>query len=228
MEVHALKAELRKRADAVRASLSDADRAVFSARACSTAIRLLEQRFSVGEALSFTMFSYVPFRTELDVTPLIEWCWERDGTVIVPKVIRTSPPKVKSACAANSNYFRGNPPNEKLMSLHAIGSFADLEAGRWGIREPIMSAPVWPYVSDIDVVVVPGLAFDSKGGRLGYGGGYYDAFMRRYKEQAGKEPFKLALAFDAQLVSEVPMDDHDFRVDAIVTECRHWTIPPLG
>jgi 5-formyltetrahydrofolate cyclo-ligase len=201
MAVKALKAQLRKQAEAVRASMSEIERAENSALICKKAVRLLEDRLSFVRGRSCTLFSYVPFRTELDVTPVMEWCWELGGTVVVPKVIR----------------------DKKLMSLHVIRGDEDLETGKWGIREPLMSTPVWKR--DIDVMLVPGLAFDGKGGRLGYGGGYYDAFIRRCRENAGKEPFKLALAFDAQIVPEVPMDNHDFRVDAILSENRQWILP---
>ncbi|TMV50815.1 5-formyltetrahydrofolate cyclo-ligase [Paenibacillus mesophilus] len=206
MAVKTLKVQLRKQAEAARASLSETDRKDRSARVCGKAIRFLEDRLSSAADRSFTLFSYVPFRTELDVTPVMEWCWNRGGTVVVPKVIR----------------------DRKLMSLHVIQSYEDLETGKMGIREPLMSTPVWKRASDIDVMLVPGLAFDCEGGRLGYGGGYYDAFIRRCRENAGKEPFKLALAFDAQIVPEVPMDNHDFRVDAILSENRQWIIPHPG
>ncbi|MEF3304511.1 5-formyltetrahydrofolate cyclo-ligase [Paenibacillus sp. GYB003] len=202
MTAKALKSELRKRAEAARASLAEAERAAYSATACREAIRMLEERRSLVTDRSFTLFSYVPFRTELDVTPVMDWCWERGGRVVAPKVI----------------------PDRKLMSLHVIRGMDDLEAGKWGIREPGMLAPVLADLSEIDVMLVPGLAFDPEGGRLGYGGGYYDAFVRRCNENAGREPFKLAIAFDVQIVPQVPMDDHDFRVDAVVTERRGWTI----
>jgi 5-formyltetrahydrofolate cyclo-ligase len=198
MTVQAHKAELRKQMEAARASLSAEERAEESARACAAAIRLLEERGDDADGRTFTLFSYVPFRTELDVTPVMEWCWNRGGTIVVPKVIR----------------------EHKLMSLHQIKSLDELESGRWGIREPAMSTPVLERLEDIDCVLVPGLAFDGKGGRLGYGGGYYDAFMRMCRENTGREPFKLAVAFDLQLISEVPMDHFDFRTDAVVTDRR--------
>lgn len=198
MTIQAQKAELRKQMEAARASLTAEERADLSARVCSSAAALLEERQSAANRRNFTLFSYVPFRTELDVTPIMEWCWSRGGTIVVPKVIR----------------------ERKLMSLHEIKSLEELESGRWGIREPAMSAPVLERLEDIDCVLVPGLAFDCKGGRLGYGGGYYDAFMRMSRENTGREPFKLALAFDLQLIPEVPMDHFDFRTDAVVTESR--------
>lgn len=202
MAVQPGKGELRKQAEAARASLTAAERAERSSRMCEAAVRLLERRRSDAAGKTFVLFGYIPFRTEPEVTPVLQWCWERNGIVLAPKVSR----------------------ERNQMSLHAIRGFHDLEPGKWGIREPAPSVPPWTQLSVIDAMLVPGLAFDRQGGRLGYGGGYYDAFVRACRAAAGREPFKLALAFEAQLVPDVPMDAHDFRVDAIVTEKREWTI----
>ncbi|MDF2721464.1 MAG: 5-formyltetrahydrofolate cyclo-ligase family protein [Paenibacillus sp.] len=204
MDIQASKAELRKLAETHRAALSAEERAERSALACRAAIGLLEERFAAHREAAFSMFGYVPFRTELNVTPLMDWCWQRGGNVIVPRVARGG---------------------EKKMTLHTIRCVSELEAGRWGIREPAADAPSWPLTARIDVVIVPGLAFDAGGGRLGYGGGYYDGFMRAYKERTGIDPYKLALAFDVQIVAEVPMDGFDLRADAVVTESRKWIVP---
>jgi 5-formyltetrahydrofolate cyclo-ligase len=68
------------------------------------------------------------------------------------------------------------------------------------------------------VAIVPGLAFDDRGGRLGRGGGHYDRFLR---EARGEGPLRvIGVAFDLQIVAEVPRTDHDERVDSIVTESR--------
>ncbi|PYI52918.1 5-formyltetrahydrofolate cyclo-ligase [Paenibacillus flagellatus] len=201
MTVHASKTDLRKRMEAIRSSIPAEERAAMSRSACRAAIRMLERMRAEAGDRPFTLFSYVPFRTEADVTPVMRWCWECGGRVVVPKTIR----------------------DRKWMSLHLIQSLDDLEAGAWGIREPSMSAPALERLSELDAMLVPGLAFDAKGGRLGYGGGYYDAFVRRCRAAGEREPFKLAVAFDAQIVPDVPMDDHDFRIDAVVTDRRQFT-----
>ncbi len=73
----------------------------------------------------------------------------------------------------------------------------------------------------LELVVMPGLAFDRAGRRLGRGGGYYDKFIaaarRRAEERGWPQPLLVALSFRAQLVGEVPVEAHDARVDAIVT-----------
>jgi len=88
---------------------------------------------------------------------------------------------------------------------------ADLGPGRFGILEP--KSPV--IVAKLpDVCLVPGLAFDVKGNRLGRGRGFFDALLRTMRGA------KIALAHDFQLLDEVPAEAHDVRVDFIVTESR--------
>ena len=197
LSVRTQKAALRKRIEALRSSIGADERRRKSEVICGAAARLLEYAAFRKTEGDRTLFTYVPIRAEVDVRPLIEWCWSRRIRVVVPKVIR----------------------ERNAFSLHAIERFDDLEPGVWGIPEPKPSAPALPDVRLLDAVIVPGVAFDPRGGRLGYGGGYYDRFMRLCREE-GADPYKLALAFDVQIVPEIPMDAHDFRVDAIVTESR--------
>ena len=87
-----------------------------------------------------------------------------------------------------------------------------LALGPLGVKEP--AAPDW--VESVDIVLVPGLAFDAQGARLGRGGGYYDRILA----ELGDRPLRVGVAFDFQVVSRVPVDLHDARVDAVVTETR--------
>jgi 5-formyltetrahydrofolate cyclo-ligase len=91
----------------------------------------------------------------------------------------------------------------------------DLVPGAWGIPEPREGLEEVP-AERMDVVVVPGAAFDAAGRRCGYGGGFYDAYLPLTR--AGV-PW-VALAFEAQLVDELPCEPHDLAVGAIVTETR--------
>ena len=84
-------------------------------------------------------------------------------------------------------------------------------AGALGIEEPT-GGPV--EASGIDLIVVPALAADERGGRLGRGKGHYDATL------AACQAFSVALIFETQLVPEVPLGEHDRRVSAICTERR--------
>lgn len=68
--------------------------------------------------------------------------------------------------------------------------------------------------ADIDLLLVPGLAFMNNGYRLGFGGGYYDRFLKLYKKQTA------SLAFSSQIVSQLPVESHDIPVQKIITEER--------
>jgi 5-formyltetrahydrofolate cyclo-ligase len=87
-----------------------------------------------------------------------------------------------------------------------------LDAGQWGIREPRPDAPeVEP-----DIVLVPLLAFDRAGNRIGYGAGYYDMTIARLRSR--KTVTVAGIAFSAQEVSAVPATDRDARLDLVLTE----------
>jgi 5-formyltetrahydrofolate cyclo-ligase len=110
-------------------------------------------------------------------------------------------------------------PRRQRYIASAVHDFgAELAAGRFGILEPRAEA-VRPVAGDqIEAVLVPGLAFDGTGNRLGRGMGYFDSLLR---ETRGK---KIALAYEFQVLSEVPAEAHDVRVDFIVTETRTMQI----
>ena len=91
---------------------------------------------------------------------------------------------------------------------------ADLTTGRFGILEPKPEATRPATTAQIDAALVPGLAFDETGNRLGRGLGHLDRLLQ------GTSGVKIALAFDFQVLDEVPTEAHDIRVDFIVTETR--------
>jgi 5-formyltetrahydrofolate cyclo-ligase len=95
----------------------------------------------------------------------------------------------------------------------------DLVRGALGAREPPASAAAVDLDS-IACVVMPGIGFSAAGYRLGRGGGYYDSTVR---DMPGAR--RVALAFDLQLLDEIPVESHDIRMDAIVTELRTLTFP---
>ncbi|MBC2594037.1 5-formyltetrahydrofolate cyclo-ligase [Ruficoccus amylovorans] len=97
------------------------------------------------------------------------------------------------------------------MSWHRLRDWESLAPGMFGILEPPESEPaVEPPCPDL--VLVPGLAFDRLGHRLGHGGGYYDRFL------AGVSGVKVALAYSWQIRGDIPYERHDICMDAIVTE----------
>jgi 5-formyltetrahydrofolate cyclo-ligase len=108
-------------------------------------------------------------------------------------------------------------PDEGLLLLSEIRDFdKELEPGYLGILEPkeCFTRPI--ELQDIDLVLVPGIAFDEFGSRLGYGGGYYDRLLRGRRKGTGL----FGLAFEVQITSHIPLDSIDLRVEGIITEDR--------
>jgi len=181
------KLELRRRALAARDSLPGAARARLSARVCARAAALPEL------AASATIMLYASFRSEVQTTALLLWALKAGKTVCTPRILAP-----------------------RLMAAYLIADPAtDLVPGAWGIPEPREGLEEVPPLR-MDVVVVPGAAFDAAGRRCGYGGGFYDTYLARTRPGV---PW-VALAFEAQLVNELPCEPHDLAVGAIVTETR--------
>jgi len=143
---------------------------------------------------------FASFRSEVNTIPLIRKALEDGKTVLLPKVNR----------------------RERKLEIYEIKSLEDLKKGYMGIPEPgipesLGGLPVSPLKCDI--IVIPGAAFDPGGGRLGYGGGYYDRLLSQLIGKKG--PHLIALAYEIQIMEEaLPMESHDIKVQKIVTEKR--------
>jgi len=129
---------------------------------------------------------------EVSTSKLIEQAWREGKQVAVPR------------CKHGT----------REMEFYLISAFDQLEIVYAGLLEPKVCETVSILASDIDLLVLPGMAFTAAGDRLGFGGGYYDRFLPTYD---GK---MMALAFDFQVLDFVPVEDHDIAVDLIVTEER--------
>jgi len=136
------------------------------------------------------VMGFASFGTELPADPVMAWALSSGRRLLVPFV------------------------DGSALRAAEVASLEDLAPGYRGIREPLRRTAVDP--AEADVVLVPGVAFDLAGRRLGYGGGFYDSFL------AEIDPLvtRVGLCFDLQVVEEVPAGDHDARVGAIVTERR--------
>jgi 5-formyltetrahydrofolate cyclo-ligase len=133
------------------------------------------------------VFVYVSFRREVPTRPLLEGLLAREVQVAVPRI------------------------EGDRMTARALRRWSDLVDGTMGI--PTSDGPVVP--SPIQVALCPGLAFDLQGGRLGYGGGYYDRWLREHPEA-----LPVALAVDPAVVEQVPVEAHDVRMARVVTPSR--------
>ncbi len=139
-----------------------------------------------------TVLVYAPLPDEPNCTPAAMVALECGVRVCVPRV---------------------DWANKRLEAVPITDFNADLLPDRHAVRSPRPDvAAVDP--SEIDVVLVPGLAFDRAGGRLGRGGGFYDRFL----SQAGVRAVKVGVGFGVQMVEAVPRDERDVRVDWVATE----------
>ena len=182
------KAEIRRAVLAKVAAMSDKQRHDGSVAACSRLTAL-----EVFQHASVVML-YMPLASEVDLTPVAIRCFQTGKTVCVPLV----------------DWKRRD------MEPVEVTSFDDhvMEVDEHGLRMPRGGAPIPPNL--LDLVVVPGLAFDAHGHRLGRGGGYYDRFLGRLRRTAAT----VGLGFDVQITDEVPVNDGDVSVDIVVTDRR--------
>jgi len=138
---------------------------------------------------------YVNFRSEVGTRGLIARALKDGKKVLAPKVDRKS---------------------HRLKLYEIKDESSDLEAGYMGIYEPVDGRAREASPDEVELVVMPGVGFDPLCRRLGYGGGYYDRLVETLRPGV---PL-VALAFEAQMVDEIPSEEHDKRVDRIITETR--------
>ena len=98
------------------------------------------------------------------------------------------------------------------MDFQAILGLSDLRPVRYGLREPVPDPEMVLLPHTIDLILVPGTAFDPFGHRIGSGGGYYDRFLAR------TEAVRIGLSYGFQIIDRVPAEPHDVKVDLIITE----------
>lgn len=105
------------------------------------------------------------------------------------------------------------------MRFHSIRGLQDCRLGAFNVLEPRPRRPV-VKADQIDLLIVPGLLFDKKGHRLGYGKGFYDKFLGKTKPH-----FLIGLTYENTLVTRIPNDCHDHPVQTIITEKKIYRIP---
>jgi len=98
------------------------------------------------------------------------------------------------------------------MDFQAIAGLSDLRLVHYGLREPVPDSQKVLLPHTIDVILIPGIAFDRVGHRIGSGGGYYDRFLVR------TEAVRIGLSYSFQIIDRVPAEPHDVKMDLIITE----------
>ncbi|WP_428909115.1 5-formyltetrahydrofolate cyclo-ligase [Niallia sp. Krafla_26] len=133
---------------------------------------------------------------EVDTYAIIRKAWGEGKRVVVPKCI----------------------PKGRKMDFRILENFDQLESVYFGLLEPIESQTIKIEPELIDLLFVPGLAYSNDGYRLGFGGGYYDRFLTHYKGNT------ISLAFHQQMVSVLPIEDHDLPVKKMITDIGSLSI----
>lgn len=157
------------------------------------------------------ILAYVDYQSEVITTPLIVKALRDNKQVFAPRV------------------------SGEEMEFYRISGMKDLAEGYKGIREPICGAGFMEETESYKalgenaseekasgeaaglLMLMPGVAFDKDGHRIGYGKGFYDRYLKRLAK-AGINVYKTALCYECQMLSEVPHEDHDISVDMVITE----------
>jgi 5-formyltetrahydrofolate cyclo-ligase len=135
---------------------------------------------------------YASFKSEVSTADLLKYCIKLNKTIVFPKVDKIN----------------------NFLVLYKINSINNLKKGYMGIPEPEVSEEYKVNVNDLDLIIVPGVAFDEKCNRLGYGKGFYDKLLK------GIDKTIIGLAYEEQIVQSLIVEKHDIRINKIVTDKR--------
>ena len=138
----------------------------------------------IAERQVKVVHTYLPMGTEIDIFPLIQSLLDKGITVVTPKALK-----------------------KRRMENLVLRSISELEDGIYGTKHPAQGIE---YTGSFDLFIIPGLAFDSRLYRLGYGSGYYDTFLA-----SSPGGFKLGICYPLQVVEKVPTELHDIPLDAL-------------
>ena len=181
--------QLRTKALICRDTLTEIERFSRSEKICNRLLGLQQIKNAR------TLFIYMHFRSEVKTLELINKCLHAGKTVTIPHTLSK---------------------DKRLLAVRITDPEIDIAPGYCGIPEPTdalrKKAVVDPDM--IDAAIIPGSVFDPTGGRLGYGGGYYDRFLADEARRA----VRIGIAYTVQLVEKVPVEEHDQLMDLVVTE----------
>jgi 5-formyltetrahydrofolate cyclo-ligase len=183
MDLRAAKAQLRAEMKALRAAVSADSHREASAQAAQALCSLPQWQAARVVCL------YASFKHELGTRDLLQRALDEGKSLVLP---------------------RARP--DGTLSLHQVTDLRTLASSHLGILEPAADAPDCA-VDAVDLFLVPGLAFDAEGHRLGYGAGFYDRLLT----QARPNAFAVGYGFAFQVCPEVPTEAHDQRLQAILT-----------
>ena len=179
-----LKSDLRAHLRARLEKISDAVRAVESIELC--------ERLKTQMPSAHTILFFAPLADELDVWPVLELSLALGVNCALP-------------------FFDAEKKTYGAKIIQTLAT--DIVTGKFGVREPAASCAEIP-LDQFDLILVPGMAFDLSGHRLGRGQGFYDRML------ANASGIKCGVGYDFQLLEKIPSEPHDARVDFILTPMR--------
>ena len=181
----------------IRKEVTEKKKRMSEAEIIRLSLDLKEKFCSLEEYTSArVLYAYMSYNQEVRTAPIIEQAWKDKKRVAVPRVF-----------------------NKEYMEFVYINSFDELESGYMGIPEPKYEV----FADDFDriaqareaLMLMPGLAFDKEGSRLGYGGGFYDMYLEDYREETNF--IKAALCYDFQIYEKLKTEDHDVKADIVIS-----------
>jgi 5-formyltetrahydrofolate cyclo-ligase len=193
------KESLRRHMRAARAAINAQQRSLASSAICERLMDVL-LGWQLEQPLS-SVAVYLATDDEVCVDEVAEALMRRGVLVVAPR----------------GSIIHGAP----FYSLHSL--HGGLHIGAFGVREPLeYEGGKACKATDVQIIVTPGLAFDRSGGRLGFGGGWYDRVLQGANQDHAAEstPLAIGVCFACQMVEEVPREEHDQRVSLIVTETQ--------
>ncbi|MGN7479413.1 5-formyltetrahydrofolate cyclo-ligase [Solibacillus silvestris] len=178
------KREYRKQ---VQEKLAEMTHQTYRERSLNIAKQLLQEpSIQKANTIAITLSN----QPEVDTTFIIEQLWKLNKQVAIPKC----------------------DPTNRSMQFYKIDSFAETERAFKNILEPIPEITEPAAKEELDVIIVPGVVFDRRGYRIGFGGGYYDRYL------AGFNGKRISLSFKEQLLNNIPRESHDLPVHIILTD----------
>lgn len=183
-----------KMKDKIRKELIEIRRNLSKKEVLEKSNKIKKRLFEMNEfKLATTVLFYVSYDNEVYTHDMIKESMKIGKNIIVPK----------------------SDKENRVLILSKLESWNDLETGAYGILEPKEEKIREVSIEEIDLIIVPGVGFDENGHRIGHGKGYYDDLLKNSTKASC-----IGLAFEFQIVDEIPTEKHDLPVDKIVTEER--------
>ncbi|XP_043264442.1 5-formyltetrahydrofolate cyclo-ligase [Colletes gigas] len=191
--IKAAKHLLRKKMNNVIAQLSSEEKQRQSKNVFQKLCALAE--FQTSQRISL----YLSTENEIDTIPILKHLFEKQKEVFIPR------------------YRNKQMEMVKLLSME---DYEKLPLTKWNIKQPNFDEPRENVLETggLDLIILPGVAFNMDGKRLGHGMGYYDKFLNFYSRKQQKKPHLIAVAFNEQIQEDIPTSENDVFMDRVLTE----------